>query len=75
MRFLRLGLSVIAALFFFVAGAQMREQGSGIDLSFGLLAYGAAFAILSYGTGGLRDATPTSPAPSPRARSFYDDEA
>lgn len=73
MRFVRLGLSVTSALFFFVAGAQMREQGSGVDFPFGLLAYGAAFAILSYGTGGLRDATPTPPTPSPPARSFYDE--
>lgn len=72
MRFVRLGLSVIAALCFFVAGAQIREQGSGVDFSLGLLAYGAAFAILSYGVAGLRNASPKAPAPEPAARSFYD---
>lgn len=73
MRFVRLALSAIAALFFFVAGVQMREEGSGVDFSFGLLAYGAAFAILSYGAGGLRAAPPMAPRPSPPARSSYDE--
>ena len=70
----RLALSVLAALCFFVAGAQIREDGSGIPFPFGLLAYGAAFAVLSYGVAGLRDLPGRGPKEEPRpARSFYDE--
>ncbi len=71
----RLALAIIAALFFLAGGAQMREQSSGIPFPFGLLAHGAAFAVLSHGVSGLRDQPGGGPKAGPRPpRSFYEDD-
>ena len=79
MPFVRLALSVVAALFFFNAGSDLRELGNGLDPAYGLLAYGAAFATLSYGASGFQTTRPERPkAKQPQedqpARSFYDDQ-
>ena len=51
---LRLALSGAAAILCFVAGHQMRAQGSGVNFSFGLLSYAAGLGLLAYGVGGLQ---------------------
>jgi hypothetical protein len=50
---LRAVFAVIGAVLVFRAGHLMRAQGSGVDFSFGLLAYGAGFALLAYAAAGL----------------------
>ena len=79
MPFVRPALAALAALVVVNAGADLRELGNGLNPAFGLLAYGAAFAILSYGVAGFRPTNHERPqAKRPQAeqpaRSFYDEE-
>ena len=69
----RLALAVVAALLFLVGGTQLRQFDSGVDPAFGLLAYGAAFAVLAYGVAGLRDDPEKGLKPPAPPRSFYED--
>lgn len=50
---LRAIFAVVGAVLSFRAGHLMRVQGSGIDFSFGLLAYAVGFALLAYAASGL----------------------